>query len=68
LRCLAKIPVDRMLALPETRLCLKCSQAIGSDFIVYLCRVTLSKAGSLKKHYGDYYIKKVRRPIEPLWN
>jgi hypothetical protein len=55
-----------MLALPETRLCRTCSEAVGSDFIVYFCRVSLGKVGSLKKIYGDWYLKKVRRFIEPL--
>jgi len=68
LRCLDKIPVQRLLTLPDTRLCVKCSEAVGSDFIVYFCRVSLGKAGSLKKVYGDWYIKRVRRHIEPLWN
>jgi hypothetical protein len=66
LRCLGMIPVERMMALPETRLCLKCSEAVGSDFIVYFCRVSLGKAGSLKKNYGDWNLRKVRRYIEPL--
>jgi hypothetical protein len=66
LRCLGRIPVERMLTLPETRLCVACSEAVGSDFIVYFCRVSLGKVGSLKKNYGDWYVRRIRRWIEPL--
>jgi len=65
-RCRAMIPVERLEALPETRLCVQCSEAVGGEFVVKVRRVKLSKEGSLKKNYGDVEIDKVRRTIEPL--
>jgi hypothetical protein len=65
-RCGVEIPAERLEALPETRLCVACSQAVGSDFHVVMVRENLGKAGSLKKNYGGVSIKKVRRRIEPL--
>ncbi len=65
-RCQALIPVERLEALPETRLCIQCSAAIGSDFEVTVVRENIGKAGSLKKNYGSFSIKKTRRRIEPI--
>jgi len=64
-RCNALIPIERIEALPETRLCLKCSQEIGGDFEVVVTSENLAKTGSLKKNYGGWTIKKKRRPIKP---
>jgi hypothetical protein len=65
-RCGVEIPGERIEALPETRLCIKCSQVVGGDFEIILTRTSLGKTGSLKKNYGDYSIKKRRRRIKPL--
>jgi hypothetical protein len=65
-RCGVEIPAERIEALPETRLCIKCSEAVGGDFEIILTRTSLGKTGSLKKNYGDYSIKKRRRRIKPL--
>jgi Prokaryotic dksA/traR C4-type zinc finger len=64
-RCKALIPIERIEALPETRLCLKCSQEVGGDFEVVVTSENLAKTGSLKKNYGGWTIKKKRRPIKP---
>lgn len=66
LRCRATIPAERIEALPETRLCVKCSEAVGGDFETYLVRESLGKSGSLKKNYGGVSLRKVRRQIKPL--
>jgi len=65
-RCRAMIPAERLEALPETRLCVKCSQEIGSDFEVRAVPENLGKSGSLKKNYGSWTVQKRRRRITPI--
>jgi hypothetical protein len=65
-RCQAEIPAERLEVLPETRLCVACSRAIGGEFVVTLVAENLAKAGSLKKNYGSFSVRKRRRVIEPL--
>jgi hypothetical protein len=48
-RCGQDIPSERIEALPETRLCLPCSQSVGGDFTRSFSQESLGKAGSLKK-------------------
>jgi hypothetical protein len=66
IRCKAAIPAERLETLPQTRLCVKCSEAVGSDFIVSFASENLAKTGSLKKNYGGLNVAKKRRRIEPL--
>lgn len=66
IRCKAMIPPERIEALPETRLCIECSKAVGSDFETTVTTENLAKTGSLKKNYGGISVKKKRRRIEPL--
>lgn len=65
-RCKAEIPLERLEVIPETRLCIKCSEAVGGDFKVSVVPENLGKAGSLKKNYGGVTIHKRRRRITPL--
>ena len=65
-RCGNDIPAERVEALPETRLCVECSQAVGSDFISVMRQENLAKAGSLKKNYGGVQVEKHRRRIDPI--
>lgn len=65
-RCQAEIPAARLEALPETRLCVQCSQAVGGEFDVIVVPERINKAGSLKRNYGGYSIRKRRKRIEPL--
>ena len=65
-RCRAMIPEERVEALPDTRLCVQCSQDIGGDYIVSVTRESLGKPGSLKKNYGGASLKRVCRRIDPL--
>jgi hypothetical protein len=62
-RCGKEIPAERAEVLPDTRLCLECSQAVGGEFDVMITPENLSKSGSLKKNYGSFSIEKKRRPI-----
>ena len=66
IRCKAMIPAERIEALPETRLCVKCSQEVGSDFETAIVSENLAKAGSMKKNYGGISLRKRRRKIDPL--
>jgi hypothetical protein len=65
-RCQGEIPAERIDTLPETRLCVPCSEAVGGDFVVQVTQENVGKAGSLKKNYGGVNIRKKRRRIEPL--
>ena len=64
-RCKERIPEERLEALPDTWLCLKCSQEIGGDYHISFNEENVGKAGSLKKNYGGINIRKRRRRIEP---
>lgn len=63
-RCKAEIPAERIEALPEARLCIKCSQEVGGEFEIKFTQENLSKPGSLKKNYGGVKLEKKRRPVE----
>ncbi|HEV3342468.1 MAG TPA: TraR/DksA C4-type zinc finger protein [Pirellulales bacterium] len=64
-RCKVELPPERVEALPEARLCIKCSEEVGGEFEVKFTQENLSKPGSLKKNYGAVTLQKKRRPIEP---
>ena len=61
-RCRQMIPPERIEAVPETRLCVKCSREVGGEFKLMVTPENLSKSGSLKKNYGSFEVKKVRKP------
>ena len=65
-RCQAEIPAERVEALPETRLCVRCSQQVGSDFEISVTQENVGKSGSLKKNYGGVNVQKRRRRIDAL--
>ena len=65
-RCKAEIPAERLEALPETRLCVRCSAAVGGDFKRTVKLRSRGKEGSLKKTGLDWEIVQRRRRIEPL--
>ena len=64
-RCGNEIPAERLDALPETRVCVACSRDMGGEFTVYVTPERTNKEGSLKKNYGGYTARKVRKPIRP---
>ncbi|MGH9761941.1 MAG: TraR/DksA C4-type zinc finger protein, partial [Blastocatellia bacterium] len=53
-RCGAVIPPARLKALPDTVLCVKCSEEIGGDYETIAVAENLAKASSLKKNYGSW--------------
>jgi hypothetical protein len=64
-RCRAEIPAERVEAVPDTALCVKCSEAVGGEFEMIAIHERTSKAGSLKKNYGGVNIQKRRRKLPP---
>jgi hypothetical protein len=64
-RCGEDIPAERAEALPETRVCVRCSKEMGGEFVVVVLPERTSKEGSPKKNYGGYSTRKVRKPIKP---
>jgi hypothetical protein len=64
-RCGNEIPAERLEAIPETMVCVKCSREMGGEFQVIAIPERTSKEGSLKKNYGGYSTKKIRKPIRP---
>ncbi len=64
-RCGAEIPAERIEVLPETMVCVKCSKEMGGEFQVLVIPERISKEGSLKKNYGGYTTRKIRKPIRP---
>ena len=59
-RCGEAIPARRLEALPNTRLCIECSQAIGGDYVTYVIPEHTGKPGSLKRNYGGVATSKSR--------
>lgn len=64
-RCGELVPAERIEALPETMVCVTCSQEMGGEFRVVVTPERISKEGSLKKNYGGYSTRKIRKPIKP---
>ena len=66
-RCKAEIPRERVEAMPETRVCVRCAEAMGgSEFDVVAVPVRGGKKESIKRSYTDYEIRKRRKPITPV--
>ena len=66
-RCKAEIPAERVEAMPETRVCVRCAEALGgSEFEVEAVPVRGGKKESIKRTYTDYEIRKRRKPITPV--
>ena len=63
-RCGEMIPAERIEAIPETMVCVQCSREMGGEFKVYVTAERINKEGSLKKNYGGYTTRKVRKPIK----
>lgn len=62
--CQAEIPEARLRALPETLLCVQCSERMGGEFDLKVTVTGTGKAGSLKKTGEAITVKKVRRPLK----
>jgi hypothetical protein len=62
-RCGKAIPPERAEVLPDTRLCVECSNSVGGEFQLSFVLENLAKSGSLKKNYGSITTKKTRKPV-----
>lgn len=63
-RCGAAIPAERIEAMPDTMVCVRCAGEMGgSEFLVVMMPERTSKEGSLKKNYGSYSTRKIRKPF-----
>lgn len=62
-RCGETIPAERLEGLPETMVCVTCSNEMGGEFKVIVTSERTNKPGSLKVNYGGFSTKKVRKPI-----
>ncbi len=61
--CGRPIDPERLAALADTRLCIDHARAAakyGGEFTLVRRQVSLGKAGSLKKNYGDVSVEKFR--------
>ena len=64
-RCGVEIPLERIETMPETRICVKCSEEVGGEFVHKVRAINTAKAGSIKRNYSDYEVKLVRKKILP---
>lgn len=60
-RCLRNIPLERLETLPDTRLCVQCSEKIGGDYNIKIVEENLGNSIVSKP-----FIQKIPRNIEPL--
>jgi hypothetical protein len=65
-RCGNLIPPRRLDALPNTRLCIECSEAVGGDYETYVIPEHTGKPGSMKRNYGSWKVKRKLRTITPI--
>ena len=60
--CGAEIPPARLRAMPETRICVPCSQQTGGEFELEVTINSTGKSGSLKKTGQDITVERRRKP------
>ena len=56
--CGVEIPQARLKALPDTRICLKCSESKGGEFELEVTTNSTGKAGSLKRTRQDVEVRR----------
>ena len=61
--CGKVIPEERLEVLPETRICVGCSQQVGGEFVPVITQERTSKPGSLKLNYGGVTVTFRRRRL-----
>ena len=62
-RCGTPIPPARLRALPDTLVCVSCSEKIGGEFELEVRLGSTGKAGSLKKTGQELSVRRKRRPL-----
>jgi len=62
--CGKVVPEERLEAIPETKICVGCSQRVGGEFVLEIEQVKTSKEGSMKLNYGGgVNVRLVRRTL-----
>jgi hypothetical protein len=61
--CGKPIPEPRLKAIPDTLVCVRCSEKIGGEFELEVRVSSTGKAGSLKKTGQDLSVERKRRPL-----
>jgi hypothetical protein len=64
-RCGREIPQARLDAMPDTSVCVNCSESIGGEFELEVTVSGTSKAGSLKITGQQVSIARKRKPLGP---
>jgi hypothetical protein len=63
-KCGKAIPEARLKALPETLVCVSCSEKIGGEFELEVTVSSTGKVGSLKRTGQDVAVELKRRPLK----
>jgi hypothetical protein len=61
--CAAEIPAARLAAIPDTLVCVSCSERIGGEFELEVTISGTGKAGSLKKTGQAVEATRKRKPL-----
>jgi len=64
-RCGAEIPPGRLKVLPDTSVCVKCSEEIGGEFELKVTISGTAKAGSLKVTGQQVQVQRQWKPSRP---
>jgi DksA/TraR C4-type zinc finger protein len=62
--CGAEIPPARLKALPDTLICVKCSERKGGEFELEVTTSSTGKAGSLKRTGQDVEVRRKPKPLK----
>jgi hypothetical protein len=62
-KCGTPIPPARLQVIPDTLVCVKCSEKIGGEFELEVRLGSTGKVGSLKKTGQEMSVKRKRRPL-----
>ena len=62
--CGVEIPQARLKAMPDTFVCVPCSEKTGGEFELEVTHSSTGKAGSLKKTGEDVAIRRKRKPLK----
>ena len=62
--CGVEIPQARLKALPDTRICLKCSESKGREFELEVTTNSTGKAGSLKRTGQDVDVRRKPKQLK----
>jgi hypothetical protein len=64
-RCGAEIPAGRLKVIPDTLVCVKCSEEMGGEFELKVSVSGTAKAGSLKVTGQQVEVQRQRKPLRP---